>query len=125
MFLLGLFSKRANRKGLYVGIATCVAFTGWAILTSSTVGSGEDKRLMLDLGSLNYTHHKIEPKILLYLQLLSKYEELVGTTTFYSKPVLLQVSLLMKQVEMSKVAYCLLMGPAFPHSRFYLKQPRQ
>jgi len=58
MFLLGLFSKRANKQGLYIGIAACVLFTGYAILTSSTVGSGEDKRLMLDLGSLNFTHHK-------------------------------------------------------------------
>ncbi len=58
MFLLGLFSKRANAKGLYVGIGVCVAFTGWAILTSSSVGSGADKHLMLDMGRMNYTHHK-------------------------------------------------------------------
>ena len=58
MFLLGLFSKRANKKGLYTGIAACVLFTGWAVLTSSTVGSGEEKRLMLDMGNLNYGHHK-------------------------------------------------------------------
>jgi SSS family solute:Na+ symporter len=58
MFLLGLFSKRANKQGLYIGIAACVLFTGYAILTSTTIGSGEDQRLMLDFGSWNFTHHK-------------------------------------------------------------------
>jgi SSS family solute:Na+ symporter len=58
MFLLGLFSKRANKQGLYVGIAACVLFTAWAVLTSSKVGSGDEERLILDLGSMNYTHHK-------------------------------------------------------------------
>jgi SSS family solute:Na+ symporter len=58
MFLLGLFSKRANKKGLYVGIAASVTFTAWAVLTSSKVGSGDDQRLILDMGSLNFTQHK-------------------------------------------------------------------
>jgi SSS family solute:Na+ symporter len=58
MFLLGLFSKRANKQGLYVGIAACVLFTAWAVLTSSRVGSGDEQRLILDLGSLNFTQHK-------------------------------------------------------------------
>ena len=58
MFLLGLFSKRANKQGLYIGIAACVVFTGYAILTSTTVGSGENERLMLNMGKLNFTHHK-------------------------------------------------------------------
>jgi SSS family solute:Na+ symporter len=58
MFLLGLFSKKANRRGLYVGIAASVLFTGWAVVTSSTVGSGDKQHLMLDLGNMNYTHHK-------------------------------------------------------------------
>jgi len=54
MFLLGLFSRRANKKGLYIGIATCVLFTGYAVLTSSKIGD----RLILDLGQFNFTHHK-------------------------------------------------------------------
>jgi SSS family solute:Na+ symporter len=58
MFLLGLFSKRANKQGLYIGIAACVVFTGYAILTSTTIGSGGNERLMLDMGRLNFTHHK-------------------------------------------------------------------
>lgn len=54
MFLLGLFSVRANKKGLYTGIAACVVFTGYAVLTSTKTGDS----VMLDLGSLNFTQHK-------------------------------------------------------------------
>ena len=41
MFLLGLFSKRANKQGLYVGMAACILFTGWAVLTSTPIGFGD------------------------------------------------------------------------------------
>lgn len=58
MFLLGLFVRRANKPGTYIGIAACVIFTGIAILTSTYTGEGEEKSIMLDLGPLNYTHHK-------------------------------------------------------------------
>jgi len=54
MFLLGLFSKRTNKQGLYVGIAACVVFTGYAVLTSMKIGD----KLMLDMGKLNFGHHK-------------------------------------------------------------------
>ncbi|MDQ7064894.1 MAG: sodium:solute symporter [candidate division KSB1 bacterium] len=57
MFLLGLFT-RANKQGLYIGMAACVVFTGWAVLTSTPIGFGENKRLLLDLGRFNFTHHK-------------------------------------------------------------------
>ena len=58
LFLLGLFSRRANKQGLYVGIGACVLFTGYALLTSTPIGIGENKRLLLDLGKFNFTHHK-------------------------------------------------------------------
>lgn len=58
LFLLGIFVPGANKKGTYIGIAACVIFTSWAVLTSSTIGSGENKRLILDFGQLNFTHHK-------------------------------------------------------------------
>jgi len=54
IFLLGLFSKRANRKGLNIGIITCIAFTGYAVLTSQKFGDST----LLDLGSWNFTQHK-------------------------------------------------------------------
>lgn len=58
LFLLGLFSKRANKQGLYVGIAACVLFTAYALLTSTPIGLGANKRLLLDLGPYNFSHHK-------------------------------------------------------------------
>ena len=56
LFLLGLFSRRANKQGLYFGIAACVLFTGWAVLTSTPIG--DNNKIILDLGNLNYTQHK-------------------------------------------------------------------
>ena len=59
IFLLGLFSRKANWQGLYIGIAAAIIFTAYAVLTSSRFenGSGE-KVLLLDLGQFNFTHHK-------------------------------------------------------------------
>lgn len=56
LFLLGVLSNRANKKGLYIGIFACVVFTAWAMLTSQPIAL-TDKPL-LDLGNFNYTHHK-------------------------------------------------------------------
>lgn len=60
LFLLGLLSRRANKQGLYVGIAAAVLFTAYATLTSTKVdfGDGLGKRILLDLGSWNFAHHK-------------------------------------------------------------------
>jgi solute:Na+ symporter, SSS family len=55
LFILGIFTRRANMKGLYFGIAASVLFTAWAMLTSSPLGIGE--KPVLDLGRFNYTHH--------------------------------------------------------------------
>ncbi|MGC4235569.1 MAG: sodium:solute symporter [Niabella sp.] len=54
MFLLGLFSKRANKQGLYIGMVACILFTAYAVLTSTSLNN----KLILDLGSWNFTHHK-------------------------------------------------------------------
>ena len=58
MLLLGLFVNRANRKGLNIGIIACVLFTGYALLTSTSTGSGVNRKLLLDMGAYNYTQHK-------------------------------------------------------------------
>ena len=58
MFLLGLFSKRANKQGLYFGIAASVLFTGWALMTSTPIDIDGEKIKLLDMGNWNYTHHK-------------------------------------------------------------------
>lgn len=54
MFLLGLLTRKANKKGLYVGIVVTILFTGYAVLTSTSIND----KLILDLGNWNFTHHK-------------------------------------------------------------------
>lgn len=58
IFLLGLFSSRANRQGLNIGIAACIVFTAYAFLTSTKIGLGDDKHILLNLGKYNFTQHK-------------------------------------------------------------------
>lgn len=55
LFLLGIFSKRANKQGLNVGILACVLFTAWAVMTSQPLGEAQTP--LLDLGKFNFTHH--------------------------------------------------------------------
>jgi solute:Na+ symporter, SSS family len=59
IFLLGLFSSRANRQGVTIAIITCIIFTAYALLTSTKVGLGEQKALLLDLGRFNFSHDKL------------------------------------------------------------------
>jgi solute:Na+ symporter, SSS family len=58
LFLLGLFSRRANKPGLYIGILASILFTGWAVLTSTKFSFGGESRIILDLGEYNFSHHK-------------------------------------------------------------------
>ncbi|MBD5780397.1 sodium/solute symporter [Pelagicoccus sp. NFK12] len=51
-FLLGFLTRRATRRGCYTGIAACLVFTAWGVLTS-----GGDARI-LDLG-YNFSWHPI------------------------------------------------------------------
>ena len=59
IFLLGIFSSRTNRQGMNIGIIACILFTAFAFLTSTTIGAGDRKSLLLDLGSWNFTQHKL------------------------------------------------------------------
>ena len=59
IFLLGLLSSRANTQGVNIGIAVCILFTAYAFLTSTAIGLGEEKSLLLDLGKYNFPHHKL------------------------------------------------------------------
>ena len=59
VFLLGLFTPRANNKGVKISIFVCIIFTAYAVLTSTEIGIGDHKRILLDLGSFNYTHNKL------------------------------------------------------------------
>jgi solute:Na+ symporter, SSS family len=92
MFLLGIFSKRANMKGLYFGIGASVLFTAYALLTSTPVEWGAHKQLLLDLGSFNFAHHKymigVYSHILLFVvgylaSLFFKNENDISSLTYY------------------------------------------
>ena len=58
IFLLGILVPRTNKQGLYIGIGACVIFTAAALLSSTPFSFGGEPRILLDLGPLNYTHHK-------------------------------------------------------------------
>jgi SSS family solute:Na+ symporter len=58
MFLLGLFSSRANMQGLLAGIVGCTFFTAYAFLSSTKVGLGKEKHLLLNLGVYGFKQHK-------------------------------------------------------------------
>lgn len=85
MFLLGLFSARANNQGIVIAIVVCVIFTAYAFLTSTEIGLGENKGLLLDLGKYNFTHHKLMLGVYSHLIVI-----IVGyvASLFFPKPVL-------------------------------------
>ena len=58
IFLLGLFSSRANRQGVNIGIIACIIFTAYAFLTSTKIGMGHEKHVLLNLGRFNFNQHK-------------------------------------------------------------------
>jgi len=85
IFLLGLFSARANRQGVNIAIIVCIIFTAYAFLTSTRIGLGENKTLLLDLGRFNFTHDKLMLGVYSHLVVI-----VVGyvASLFFPKPVL-------------------------------------
>lgn len=85
MFLLGIFSKRANRQGVYIGIAASVLFTFWALLTSTPIGLAGKEKLILDLGNFNFTQHKY--MIGVYSHVVLFVVGFIASLFFRAKPV--------------------------------------
>lgn len=85
IFLLGLFSARANRQGVTIAIIACILFTSYAFLTSTKIGLGENKSLLLDLGKYNFTHDKLMLGVYSHLVVIG-----VGyvASLFFPKPVI-------------------------------------
>jgi SSS family solute:Na+ symporter len=92
MFLLGIFSKRANMKGLYFGIGASILFTAYALLTSIPVYWGGKEHVLLNLGDLNFKHHEymigVYSHILLFVvgylaSLFFKNEKDIRSLTYY------------------------------------------
>lgn len=83
IFLLGLFSSRANKQGLLIGVIACVLFTAYAFLSSTKIGLGKDKHLLLDLGVYGFKQHKYMLGVYTHLIVIG-----VGyvTSYFFPKP---------------------------------------
>jgi SSS family solute:Na+ symporter len=85
MFLLGIFSRKANRQGINVGIAACVLFTFYAFLTSTPIGLAGKEKLIIDLGRLNFTQHKY--MIGVYSHIVLMIVGYLSSLLFRSEPV--------------------------------------
>jgi SSS family solute:Na+ symporter len=85
IFLLGIFSARANRQGVTIGIVACILFTAYAFLTSTQIGVGANKHLLLDFGKYNFKHNKLMLGVYSHLVVIG-----VGYigSLFFPKPVL-------------------------------------
>jgi SSS family solute:Na+ symporter len=85
IFLLGLFSARANRQGVTIAIIACVLFTAYAFLTSTRIGLGDNKKLILDLGVYNFKQDKLMLGVYSHLVVIG-----VGylASLFFPKPVI-------------------------------------
>jgi len=75
LFILAFFTKRANLKGVYVGLIACILFTAWGFLTGPPLDPAEEMWLNLNnfsnnlfgtsafgtaegQTSLNFPHHR-------------------------------------------------------------------
>ncbi|GAB3917543.1 sodium:solute symporter [Larkinella terrae] len=85
IFLLGIFSARANRQGVNIAIVVCILFTAYAFLTSTKIGYGNNSERLLDLGAYNFTHHKLMLGVYSHLVVIG-----VGylASLFFPKPTL-------------------------------------
>jgi len=84
IFLLGLFSARANRQGVNIGITVCILFTAYAFFTSTPIGI-KNPKLLVDFGKFNFTHHKLMLGVYSHLVVI-----IVGylASLFFPKPAL-------------------------------------
>jgi SSS family solute:Na+ symporter len=87
IFLLGLFSPRANKQGVNIGIIACIMFTAYAVLSSTKIGTGPEKHLLLNLGRYGFKQNAL---------MLGVYSHLVvigvgyAASLFFEKPVINQ-----------------------------------
>jgi len=84
MFLLGIFSRRANKKGMYFGILASILFTLYALLTSTPIGVEGKETLLVDLGKMNFPHHKY--MIGVYSHLVLMVVAYIASLFFYKEP---------------------------------------
>ncbi|WP_332367685.1 hypothetical protein [Spirosoma telluris] len=84
-FPAGYFQRTANKQGVNIAIVVCIVFTAYAFLTSTQIGYGTSKKLLLDLGDYNFTHHKLMLGVYSHLVVIG-----VGyvASLFFPKPTL-------------------------------------
>jgi SSS family solute:Na+ symporter len=85
MFLLGIFSRKANKKGMYFGIVASILFTLYAMLTSSPLEIGGENVLLMNLGKFNFNQHPY--MIGVYSHIVLMIVAFVSSYFFKSKPV--------------------------------------
>jgi SSS family solute:Na+ symporter len=85
MFLLGIFSRKANKKGMLFGILASIIFTLYALLTSNPIEINGNKILLLDFGNLNFHQHKY--MIGVYSHVVLMVVALISSSFFKEKPV--------------------------------------
>jgi SSS family solute:Na+ symporter len=85
MFLLGIFSRKANKKGMLFGILASIIFTLYALLTSNPIEINGNKILLLDFGNLNFHQHKY--MIGVYSHVVLMVVALIASYFFKEKPV--------------------------------------
>jgi SSS family solute:Na+ symporter len=63
----------------------CIIFTGYAFLTSTKIGLGTHKALLLNLGKYNFTHNKLMLGVYSHFVII-----IVGyaASLFFPKPIL-------------------------------------
>lgn len=85
IFLLGIFTERANRQGINIAIIVCILFTAYAFLTSTEIEFRGKTFLLLDFGKYNFTHHKMMLGVYSHLVVI-----IVGylASLFFPKPEL-------------------------------------
>ncbi|RZF59876.1 sodium:solute symporter [Sphingobacterium corticibacterium] len=85
VFLLGIFTERANRQGINIAIVVCILFTAYAFLTSTEIEFRGESFVLLDLGAFNFTHNKMMLGVYSHLVVIG-----VGyvASLFYPKPEL-------------------------------------
>lgn len=97
MFLLGLFSTRANKQGLYIGMSACILFTAYAVLTSTSINN----KLLLDFGDWNFMHHKYMLGVYSHLIVL-----VVGyLTSFCFKPAPVDSKLVVDRNQIRRLVF--------------------
>jgi len=63
LFALAFFTRRANLKGVYVGMGACILFSGWAVLSGEPLVKGNQQAQTEQQQVLNQEQTDIKPEL--------------------------------------------------------------